>query len=93
MIADQFMKSVGIDGKVFTRNGPRMYVYRVRGRVAVMDSRSIDVTAFIDLSDYSVHVRTASKPEFHQLCESEAKRLRERLAPVARLARIARVKP
>lgn len=87
--AEQFMTAHGIKGSVHTRNGSRIYVESVRGRVYVADTPHTTQLAHIDLHTYTAHCRTEGVAPY------EAKRRSEqviaKLAPVARLARMLKV--
>jgi hypothetical protein len=93
MNPEAFMEKFGIEGFFLSRNGPRLYVYRVRYRVALTDGSHTQERAFINLDDYSVTVRIDVPNGKEHWRRQRLEHIRARLLPVARMARILKVKP
>lgn len=88
---EQFMAETRIKGAVHTRNGPRLYIDSVPHREFNRNRGAIQQVAFIDLVSYTAHCTTQSPTLSPIQCRDKSRELEQRLAPVARLARIKKV--
>lgn len=86
-----FLSHYAINGELNTRNGPRLYIDKVPGRVQTRNSPNTSQRAYIDLSTYTAHVVTQSSVLSTRECQLSSREVQAKLAPVARLARIRRV--
>ena len=91
MTPETFMERHGITGHVSTINGPRINVAKVNTRLKLRERQGIQQRAFIDLTTYTAHCFTYGSGLAPYLCKQESLDITRRLAPVARLARIAGV--
>lgn len=93
MKVEQFMKKHRINGLYSTRNGPRLYIEAVRRRRGLTTAKftaGYVQKAYIDLRAYKPVVETTGPDK--RRCDEMTADLIERLLPVARLARILKIK-
>lgn len=94
MNPEAFMERNGIRGIVFTRNGPRLYVYGVRGRFTLVDGPRTSQRAWIDLDTYQPKLVSETTGEKESLLvRMRNEKALHHLRVTARLARIHKVKP
>jgi hypothetical protein len=82
------LERLGITGYIINRNGPRFYIERVRGRVALIDSTRTSQRAYIDLADYTPHCVTHSDIQTRRWCLEKSKEVEANLFVVARYLRM-----
>lgn len=86
------MDEFGILGYVLQRNGPRLYIERVRGRMKLIDSTRTSQRAYIDLTTYTAHCITESDLKPTAWCCEQSRSVEKALAPLARYLRMVGVK-